>query len=101
MKKHLFLLSLFFATSVFAQQPPKWQALKECNQAQELAKQIAVIKNSGATRSDISQIRSMASDGMGIMGDLALVFFDMHKKDSNADKFSIRMYERCMRSNGY
>lgn len=101
MKKHFFLLLLVFTTSVFAQQPPKWQALKECNQAKELAKQIAEIKNSGATKSDISQIRSMASDGQGIIGDLALVFFDMHKKNDNVDKFSTRMYQKCMRSNGY
>jgi hypothetical protein len=101
MNKHILLLSLLISTSVFAQQPPKWQAVKECNQAKELAKQIAEIKNSGATINDISQIQSMASDGQGIMGDLAIVFFDMHNKGNNSNKFATRMYQRCMRSNGY
>ena len=101
MNKHILLLSLLVTASVFAQQPPKWQAVKECNQAKELAKQIAEIKNSGATRSDISQIRLMASDGQGVIGDLAVVFFDMHNKGNNSDKFATRMYQRCMRSNGY
>ena len=101
MKQYLFLLSLVFTVGVFAQQPPRWQAVKECSEAKELAKGIAQIKNSGATRSDISTIQSMASDGQGIMGDIALMLFDMHKKGGNADKFSISMYKRCMRSNGY
>ena len=93
------LLALF--TSANAQQPPKQQALYECNQAKELSKQIAELKNNGATKSDIITVASMASDGAGIMGDLALVFFDMHKKGANAEKFSKTMHQRCMRSNGY
>ena len=101
MKKHILLLLFFVAANVFAQQPSKWQATKECNEAKELAKQIAAIKNNGATRSDISQIRSMSNDGQGVLGDLSIVFFDMHNKGSSSDKFATRMYQRCMRSNGY
>lgn len=101
MKKHLILLPLFLLNSVYAQQPPKWQAINECNQARQLSKQIAEIKNNGAAKIDIHTIKSMSSDGDGIMGDLAVVFFDMHTKGASAEKFSKRMYQRCMRSNGY
>lgn len=101
MKKYFIFLPLFLLNSVHAQQPPKWQALNECNQARELSKQIAEIKNNGATKSEIYTIKSISSDGNGIMGDLALVFFDMHTKGSSAEKFSKRMYQRCMHSNGY
>jgi hypothetical protein len=101
MNKHILFLSLLIATSVLAQQPPKWQAVEECNQAKELAMQIANLKNKGVTRDNIAQVRSIASDGQGIVGDLAIAYFDMHDKGSNSDKFATRMRQRCMRSNGY
>ncbi len=101
MKIYFVLLPLFLLNSVQAQQPPKWQALNECNKARELSKQIAEIKNNGATKGEIYTIKSISSDGNGIMGDLALVFFDMHTKGYSVEKFSKRMYQRCMHSNGY
>ena len=101
MKKHFILLPLFLLNSVQAQQPPKWQAINDCNQARQLSNQIAEIKNNGAKKSEIYKIKSMSSDGGGIMGDLALVFFDMHTKGTSAENFSTHMYQRCMHSNGY
>lgn len=101
MKKHFILLSIFLFNSVHAQQPPKWQAINECSQARQLSKKIAEIKNNGATKSEIYTIKSMSIDGSGIIGDLALVFFDMHTKGTSAEKFSTQMYQRCMQSNGY
>lgn len=101
MKNYISALLFFATTSTFAVQPPKWQAIQECNQAKELAEQIAGVKNIGATKRDIAQIASMSNDGDGIVGDLSLVLFDMHKKGSNPQKFATRVHQRCMRSNGY
>ena len=101
MKKHFIILMIFFSASIHAQQPPKWQAINECNQAKKLSEQIAELKNNGATKSYIRTVISMSSDGNGVMGDLALVFFDMHKKGTGSENFSKRMYQRCMHSNGY
>jgi hypothetical protein len=84
-----------------AQQPPRWQAKKECDQAKELSKQIAELKNEGATRDTIETLISMSSDGDGIIGELARTFFNLHKKGSSPAKFSASMFQRCMRSNGY
>jgi hypothetical protein len=81
MNKHILFPSLLIATSVLAQQPPKWQAVEECNQAKELAMQIANLKNKGATRDNIAQVRSIASDGQGIMGDLAVAFLTCTTKE--------------------
>lgn len=101
MKKYFIFISLFLSYGVSAQQPPKWQAINECNQLKQLSKQIAEIKNNGATKEDIYTIKSMSSDGDGIMGDLALAFFDMHTKGTSTENFSKYIYQRCMRSNGY
>lgn len=96
----IFLLVIAFSNA-YAQKPPKWQAESECAQAKQLSEKIAELKNQGATKSDIKTVVSMSSDGAGIMGDLALVFFDLHKKGNSPAKFSVSMNQRCMRSNGY
>ena len=101
MKKHFIILMIFFSASIYAQQPPKWQAINECNQAKKLYEQIAELKNNGANKSDCRTVISMSSEGNGVMGDLALVFFYIHKKRIGSDKCSKRMYQRCMHSNGY
>lgn len=102
MRSCYFIIGLIFMLgNANSQQPPKWQAIDECKQARQLAKQIAEAKNEGVTKRSIHLINSVASDGRGIMGDLALVFFDMHTKGASPSNFEARMYQRCMRSNGY
>ena len=101
MKIHTFFLLLLGTTNLLAQQPPRSQALRECGQVKELAEHIASLKNMGATKGNINQVILMSSDGQGIMGDMAMILYDKHKKGNSPDKFSLSMYQRCMRSNGY
>lgn len=84
-----------------AEQPPRWQAKKECSEAKELSKKIAELKNEGANKDTIETLISISSDGHGVMGDLARTFFNLHKKGTSPNKFSASMFQRCMRSNGY
>jgi hypothetical protein len=101
MKNILIILFMILPAASYAQQPPKSQANRECRQVESLATSIATLKNNGATLSDVIQAKNMARDGNGIMGDMALVLFDMHTKGANPNIFGKKMFERCMKSNGY
>lgn len=101
MKNTLLIASLLFPVVSYAQQPPKYQANSECSQVQSLATSLATLKNNGATMSDLIEIKGMSKDGNGVVGNMAIVLFDMHSKGSNAEQFGKKMFVRCMKSNGY